>query len=424
MVTPPASPPGHLESGTLLVALAALVLAAKLGGIVAERLRQPPVLGELIIGIVLGNLLLPFLGREAIAIGSDPTLRFLAELGVLILLFDVGLESDIGAMRRVGTSAALVAIIGAVVPAGLGWAVATWFLPDASTLVHAFVGATLSATSVGITARVLRDLGKMSSAEGRIILGAALIDDVLALVVLAVASAGVTAAETGGSGLSALAVLGIVARAAIFLGVTITAGRYLSAHIVRFVGRIAPPGTMLVVGLAFCFTLAWLADRIGLAAIVGAFAAGLLLDPYGRGVRSREDEASLAELLHPIGSLFVPLFFILMGLQVQLGTVASGSMLLFALAISACAVAGKLAAGVGVVQPGVDRLSVGIGMVPRGEVGLIFAGLGTTLTLGGRPLLSEGVFSAAVIMVLVTTLIAPIGLRWSMSRARPNAIRT
>lgn len=180
--------------------------------------------------------------------------------------------------------------------------------------MHAFVGATLSATSVGITARVLRDLGKTSSAEGRIILGAALIDDVLALIVLAVASAGVTAAETGGSGLSALGVLGIVARAAIFLGATIAAGRYLSAHIVRFVGRIAPPGTMLVVGLALCFTLAWLAERIGLADIVGAFAAGLLLDPYGRGVRSREDEgvaggaaptdrkSLCAPVLHPHGT--------------------------------------------------------------------------------------------------------------------------
>lgn len=418
MTVTAAAPPGHLESGTLLVALAALVLAAKLGGIVAERMRQPPVLGELMVGIVLGNLLLPFLGREGIAIGADPTLRFLAELGVLILLFDVGLESDIGAMRRVGTSAALVAIVGAAVPAGLGWAAARWFLPDASSLVHAFIGATLSATSVGITARVLRDLGKTGSAEGRIILGAALIDDVLALIVLAVASAGVTAAETGSSGLSALGILGIIGRAAIFLGATIALARYLSVHIVRFVGRVAPPGTMLVVGLALCFTLAWLAERIGLADIVGAFAAGLLLDPYGRGVRSREDEASLAELLHPIGSLFVPLFFILMGLQVQLGTVASGSMLLFAFVISACAVAGKVAAGIGAVQPAVDRLSVGIGMVPRGEVGLIFAGLGTTLTLGGRPLLSEAVFSAVVIMVLVTTLVAPIGLRWSMNRRR------
>lgn len=149
--------------------------------------------------------------------------------------------------------------------------------------------------------------------------------------------------------------------------------------------------TALVVGLALCFTLAWLAERIGLADIVGAFAAGLLLDPYGRGVRSREDEASLAEL-------FVPLFFILMGLQVQLGTVASSSMLLLALAISACAVAGKVAAGVGVVQRGVNRLSVGIGMVPRGEVGLIFAGLGATLTLEGQPLHSEGVFYGAALV--------------------------
>jgi Kef-type K+ transport system membrane component KefB len=421
MAPPPPPPPAHPESSSLLVALAGLVVAAKVGGIVAVRLRQPPVLGELLVGIVLGNLLLPFIGGEAVALGSDPTLRFLAELGVLILLFDVGLDSDIGAMRRVGTSAVLVALIGATVPAGLGWAVAVWFLADASPLVHAFIGATLSATSVGITARVLRDLGKMNSVEGRIILGAALIDDVLGLIVLAVASAAVTAAATGGAGLSGLSILGIVGRAAVFLAATVTAGHYFSTHIVRFVGRIAPPGTMLVVGLALCFTLAWLAERIGLAAIVGAFAAGLLLDPYGRGVRSREDEASLTELLQPIGGLFVPLFFILMGLQVQVGTVASGSMLLFAVAISACAVVGKVAAGLGALHRDVDRVSVGIGMVPRGEVGLIFAGLGTTLVLDGKPLLSDGIFSAVVIMVLMTTLIAPIGLRWSMSRRRSTA---
>jgi Kef-type K+ transport system membrane component KefB len=138
-------------------------------------------------------------------------------------------------------------------------------------------------------------------------------------------------------------------------------------------------------------------------------------------VRSREDETSLTELLQPIGTLFVPLFFILMGLQVRLGTLAGGRMALFAVALTACAVAGKLTAGLGVLQRGVDRLSVGIGMVPRGEVGLIFAGLGTTLTLHGQPLMSEAVFSAVVIMVLVTTLIAPMGLRWSMSRRRPDA---
>lgn len=408
------TPGGH--SGTLLFALAVLVVAARAGGVVAERLRQPPVLGELLVGIALGNVLLPLAGRDATALASDPTLAFLAQIGVLVLLFDVGLEADIAAMARVGPSALLVAVIGAVVPAALGWVIAAWLLPEAATLVHAFLGATLSATSVGITARVLRDLGKGTSTEGRIILGAALIDDVLGLVVLAVAAGAVTAAESGGPALSTAGVAGIVARAVLFLGLTIAAGHWLSNRIVGLVGRLGQPGSMLIVGLALCFTLAWLAERIGLADIVGAFAAGLLLDPYGRGVRSRSDEATLAELLHPITNVFVPLFFVLMGLHVRLGAIAGGSTLLLALALTVCAITGKLAAGLGVVQRGADRLGVGIGMVPRGEVGLIFAGLGTTLTLGGKPLLSEGLFSAIVVMVLVTTLVAPVGLRWSLGR--------
>ena len=405
-------------SGPILFGLAALVVAAKIGGLLVERLGQPAVLGELLVGIGLGNLLPPLFGSTGIAfVRSDPTLLVLAEMGVLILLFDVGLEADLRALVRVGWSSLAVALIGIAAPLLLGWGAARWLLPDSPTLTHIFVGATLSATSVGITARVLRDLGVTQRREGQIILGAAVIDDVLGLVVLAVVSGAVAAEATGGPGLSVLAVGGILTRAIVFLGVTVGLGHLLSGPIIRLAARTGQHGILLVFGLALCFTLAFAAELVGLADIIGGFAAGLMLDPFGQGVRTRQEEATLSELMHPLSSLFVPLFFVLMGIKVSLGSLGSPSILLLGAALILCAIAGKLVCALGVVGRGVNRLAVGIGMIPRGEVGLIFAGIGAGLRLRGEPVLTQGIFSAIVLMVLVTTLLAPVGLRWAFRRA-------
>jgi Kef-type K+ transport system membrane component KefB len=419
---------GHVRFGPLLFGLAVLVVAAKAGGLAAERLGQPAVLGELLVGIGLGNVVLPVLGHTVQLARSDPTLMFLGQVGVLILLFDVGLEADLRALAGVGVSSLLVALIGIALPMGLGWGLAAWWLPQSSTLVHVFIGATLTATSVGITARVLKDLGATQRREGQIILGAALLDDVLGLVVLAVVSGVATASVTGGEGISLLTIGGIVLRAALFLGATVVLGHFLSGPIVRLAGRTGHAETMLVIGLALCFTLAFVAEQIGLADIVGAFAAGLLLDPYGQGVRARADDATLNQLLHPVSSLFVPLFFVLMGLQVDVLSLVAPAIVGFAAILTVAALVGKVAAGAGVVSRGVDRLAVGIGMVPRGEVGLIFAGIGSALTVSSEPILSTGMFSAIVVMVLVTTLVAPIGLRWALARRggpdRPSQSRS
>ena len=304
------------RAGSVLFGLALLVVGAKCGGLVAERWGQPSVLGELLVGIGAGNLLPPLFGEQGIAfVRGDPTLHVLAEIGVLILLFDVGLEADLRALVRVGPSAALVAAIGVVTPFALGWGTARWFLPEAPPLAHLFIGATLTATSVGITARVLKDLGALQSREGQVILGAAILDDILGLVVLAVVSGLVTATAAGEPGLSEVALTGIVLKAVAFLGITVGLGHYLSGPIVRLATRTGQRGILLVFGLAICFVLAFVAERIGLAGIVGAFAAGLLLDPYGEGVRTRDEEETLSELLHPLSSLFVPLFFVLMGMH-------------------------------------------------------------------------------------------------------------
>ncbi len=406
------------QVGPVLFALAVLWVAAKFGGLLVARWGQPAVLGELLVGVGLGNLLPPLLGGGGVAfVRNEPTLLILAEIGVLILLFDLGLEADLRALVRVGRSSLLVALIGIVAPLLLGWAASAWLMADSPRLVHIFVGATLSATSVGITARVLKDLGVTQSREGQIILGAAVLDDILGLVVLAVISGAVASQTAGGPELSVLSVGGIVGRAFLFLGLTIGLGRLLSRPIVRLAAWTGQPGMLLVLGLALCFTLAFAAELVGLAGIVGAFAAGLMLDPYGEGIRTHEEEATLAGLLHPLSNMFAPLFFVLMGIKVNLGSLASPLILALGTVLVVCGVAGKLACALGVMEREVNRLAVAIGMIPRGEVGLIFAGIGASLTLQGRPVVAEGVFSAIVLMVLVTTLLAPIGLRWAFRRS-------
>jgi Kef-type K+ transport system membrane component KefB len=408
---------GHPRFGPVLFALGVLVVAAKAGGLLAERWGQPSVLGELVVGIGLGNFLPPLFGEQGIRfVQLDPTLRLLAEVGVLILLFDVGLEADLRALVRVGRSSALVAVIGVGGPFVLGWAAVRWLLPESPGVVPVFVGATLTATSVGITARVLKDLRATQRAEAQMILGAAIIDDVLGLMILAVVTGFVQAGGAAGSAPSGLALAGILLKAVLFLGLTIGLGHWLSGPIVRLVGRTGHPGMLLIVGLALCFTFAFVAERIGLAGIIGAFAAGLFLDPYGQGVRTRAETATLAELLGPLSELFVPLFFVLIGIQVDLPSLADPVALSLGVVLVVAAIAGKLACALGVLDRGVDRLAVAIGMIPRGEVGLIFAGIGASLMLDRQPLLSQGVYSASVFMVVITTLMTPIGLRWAFGR--------
>ena len=398
----------------VLLVLSLLLLGAKAGGLLVERWRQPSVLGELLFGVLLGPLLPLFFGLEGVTfVRANPVLSVLAEAGILILLFDVGLESDLRALAGVGWSSLFVALIGVLTPLIFGWGAAAWFFPEASTLMHVFIGATLSATSVGITARVLADLGKLQSVEGRIILGAAIIDDVLGLVVLAIVGGMVAAVASGTTGISALTIMGIVIRAIAFLAVTISAGHFFSKQILGFAAWTHHHGMLLIFALAVCFTLAYVAEVLGLADIIGAFAAGLLLDPYGEGVRTREEETTLSELLQPLSQIFVPLFFVLMGIHVHLKAASGFIVLGFGFVLVIAAFAGKLACALGVLQKGANRLAVGIGMVPRGEVGLIFAGIGTSMMLRGQPVLSQEMFSAVVLMVLVTTLVTPMGLRWA-----------
>ncbi|MFL5483697.1 MAG: cation:proton antiporter [Gemmatimonadaceae bacterium] len=406
----------------VVLALAIVLASAKLGGDAAERVGQPAVLGELVVGVLVGNLTL--VGVDWFGfITTNATVGVLAQLGAVILLFEVGLESTVRDMMKVGVRSLVVAVLGVVTPWALGWWVGALLLPQQSVYVHAFIGAALTATSVGITARVLKDLGYAQSAEARIILGAAVIDDVLGLVVLAAVAAFISAADSG-AGLSYGALVIVLGKAIVFLFGALSLGVVFSPRLFGFASRLRGSGVLLATALVFCFTLAWLASVIGLAPIVGAYAAGLVLeDLHYRDLMAKE-ERRLEELVRPISSFLVPVFFVLMGMRVDLSAFARLEIVGLAAALTAAAVVGKQACAIGAIGAKLDALSIGIGMIPRGEVGLIFANIGLTLVVRNEHVVDSATFSAVVIVVMMTTLITPPALKWSLGRgARSQTLR-
>lgn len=412
---------GHGLDPLVLVGVAVMLLVAKLGGELFERFKQPAVLGELMGGIFVGNLAL-FGVTLAEPLKTNEVIGALAEIGVIILLFEVGLESNLSAMMEVGWSSLMVAVAGVVVPFLLGWGVAAYFLPNEAQLGHVFIGATLCATSVGITARVLKDMGKLQTRESRIILGAAVIDDILGLLILAVVAGAIKATATGTS-LSLFGIAIITAKALAFLIGAMVIGHYLVPHLFQRAGSLESRGVLLAMAISFCFLLAWAASVVGLAPIVGAFAAGLVLDEaHFESFRDR-GEHQLDELLRPVSSLLVPIFFVLMGIKVELRAFARPELLGFAAVLTLAAIIGKQICSLAVLERGLNRLAVGLGMIPRGEVGLIFAGIGATLVLPNaqginEPVIGAATFGVVVIMVIVTTLVTPPALKWTLQRSQ------
>lgn len=406
-----------------LLWLAVILVAAKLASMI-ENYGQSAVLGELIIGVVLGNLALIGLNWFE-PIKHDALIPHFAEIGVIILLFQVGLESNIAEMRKVGLRAFLVAVIGVVAPFALGtWVVGPWLLPDLSSNTYLFLGAALTATSVGITARVFKDLGKIKIPEAKIVLGAAVIDDVVGLIILAVVSALVTAGTV-----SAETVGIIFGKSIAFLIGAIVIGHYTAPWFGRFFSKVhTGVGMKFTLAISFALVFAVAAGFIGLAPIVGAFAAGLVLDPvhfkyFRRPQVARDLEAHMEhvnetgkdkirqlvehhshkhveELIEPIAMFFVPIFFVYTGMSVDLGTLLDPKILLVGVAITAVAFLGKWLSGLAAGK--VNKNLVGFGMVPRGEVGLIFATIGKQLGV-----VNDEVFSIIIIMVILTTLLTP-----------------
>jgi Kef-type K+ transport system membrane component KefB len=410
-----------------------ILLAARFSALV-EHFGQPAVLGELLAGVILGNLVL--LGINLFEpIKTDTIINFLAQLGVVILLFQVGLESNTQEMRRVGTRALLVACVGVVVPFFLATAVVgPLLLPDLSFNAYLFLGATLTATSVGITARVFRDLGKLQTSEAQIVLGAAVIDDVLGLIILAVVSAIVTEGTVSLGSIS-----WITLKAILFLIGAIVIGRLLAPRLGLLFSKIHT-GISMKFSLAICFglTVAFLAEQMGLAPIVGAFAAGLVLEPVhfrdfedpkfaddihesiqdaGPEVKERvstvierHTERHIEDIIEPLGHFLAPIFFVVTGMNVRLETLFNLPILLVALGVTTAAFAGKIVAGL--AAGNVNKSIVGWGMVPRGEVGLIFAATGRAIGV-----VSDEVFSIIVIMVILTTLLTPPILTFLLKRS-------
>ncbi|HEX9544292.1 MAG TPA: cation:proton antiporter [Pyrinomonadaceae bacterium] len=416
-VTPTST--GYDFSPMILAGLAAILLIAKVGSELFKRAGQPAVLGELLAGIILGNLALVGF-HYADWIKTDGVIAALAQIGVILLLFEVGLESNLGEMLEVGWSSLFVALAGVIAPFFLGWGVSAYFLPNESRLVHIFIGAVLCATSVGITARVLKDLGKLRLRESRIILGAAVIDDVIGLLILATV-VGAVAAAAAGTSLSLAHIFWLAAKAMIFFVSAFAIGHYAVPPLFRGASKLESRGVLLVLSIAFCFGLSWLAAKVELATIVGAFAAGLVLDEVHFKSFVDRGEHDLSQLLEPVTIFLVPIFFVLMGMKVDLRVFGHLDLLGFALALTIVAIAGKQICSLALAKRGLNRLAVGVGMIPRGEVGLIVAGIGATLMLPNgvgtmAPVVSSATFGAVVIMVVITTLVTPPLLKITLSR--------
>lgn len=406
----------HDPIAHLLLWLALVVAVAKLGSELAVRVRQPAVLGELVAGIVLGNL--PLVGLHALApLPHDPALDLIARLGLIVLLFQVGLASTIGEMLGVGLTSLAVAVVGVTGSTLFGFGAA--FAVHHDVVRALFYGAAIAATSIAITARVLTDLGCIETAAARTILGAAVIDDVLGLMVLAIAQA-VVGAAAAGQPVSASAIVIVVGKAALFLVGALSIGAWLVPHALVAVARLRGPGALFAASLSFCFVLAFAADRLGLSPIIGAFAAGLVLSEPARHVFARAGLRSLDEMMRPIGELFVPIFFVVVGTRTDLRAFASPRTLALAALLSAAALAGKAACAL-VVRRGVGRFAVVAGMWPRGEVMLVFAALGAELTVRGAPLVDQEGYAALLLVVLLTTVVTPPALRVAFARLTKKA---
>lgn len=382
-----------IDVGHFFFLFIVVLLAAKLAGELFERMGQPSVLGELMAGVVVGASVLGLVPVDP----ADPygsMIHVLAEIGVAILLFEIGLETNLRQMFNVGSAAMTVAMVGVVLPFAFGYLF--WhMLEGGASLVAIFVGATLTATSVGITARVLTDIGKINTAEARIIIGAAVIDDILGLLILAVVD-GLAATGTVSVG----QVVRLFGLAVGFLAVAMAIGLTTARWLFELVNRMRVRGVLVTFALVFALLLAYLADRAGLAPIVGAFAAGLILS------RTNQFD-TIVEQIKPVADVFTPIFFVSIGAAVDVSILdprvpENQGILLIGGGLFVIAVIGKVAAGYSVWWRPMNRLAVGAGMVPRGEVGLIFAQLGL---LGG--ILTQDVFSAILIMVMGTTLITP-----------------
>ena len=429
--TPPAEN-SALVLASVLLSLVVIYLASKIGGELSNRVGLPPVLGELVGGVIVGvsaldllvfpegggnasnSVIMNFIQataglnqQEAVATfaAQSEVISVLAELGVVILLFEIGLESNLKELMAVGIQATVVAVVGVAVPFAAGTVGLMTFF-GISAVPAIFAGAALTATSIGITSKVLSELGSLSSKEGQIILGAAVIDDVLGIIVLAVVA---SLAKTGE--IDVTNVIYLIISATGFLLGAILLGNVFNKSFVAVVERLKTRGELVIPALIFAFIMAYLAAAIHLEAILGAFAAGLVLD-------ETDKRRELEKQVVPIADMLVPIFFVTVGAKTDLGVLnpaipSNREGLAIASFLIAIAIIGKVVTGLAVFgQPGINRLAIGVGMIPRGEVGLVFAGVGSASGALSKPL-----EAAIIMMVILTTFLAPPLLRFVFPQA-------
>lgn len=446
----------------VILGVTTILAFAVFGRVAARKLGQPTVLGELLMGILLGNIAW-YLGVDLIAVLREGPRVFelvdqvlagaslnevavalfgeakglelariisgprggevmqvahavdvFSRYGVIFLLFMVGLETNLDEMASVGKDSLRVALVGVFLPILLGYAAVVILRPEITGYAGVFIAATLAATSIGISADVLEETGQTRSREGRIILGAAVGDDILGLILLAIVSGIVVSGS-----ISVVEITTIVVVSALFLVAVIKLGPAIvrgTAHILR---RLDIVEAKMFTSYLFVMILAWLANLSGLATIIGAFAAGVVLSEkfftHGNHVRHGH-ELSIRELIMPLEVILVPIFFILMGIQVKIEAFLSWPVITLAVGLILAASIGKLASGLGARKPA-NRLVIGIGMLPRGEVGLVFAAIGRTLGV-----IDDSIFAAIVLMVFVTTLIAPPWLEANLKRQPSGSV--
>lgn len=418
------SPDSVAHFGIIFIMFAIVLIAGKIGNIV-ERFGQPGVIGELLAGIFLA--ILGYLGWGLIGdIAHNQIISFLASFGALILLFSIGLESKIADMRKVGASAALVAVIGVVIPFVLGaYILGPIFFGDQSENARLFLGASLVATSVGITASVFRSAKIIKTRAAKTVIGAAVIDDVLGLIVLAIVSSLAAGGQLSGGDVSLIALKSFG-----FLAGALVIGSYLAKPLSRLFSLIhTGVGMKVSLALGFALILGFLAEYFGLEPIIGAFAAGLLLEAVHferfeqpeivRDLESlnyvankdqekvqkligKHSHAHVEDLIGNIGLVFIPLFFVYTGLQIDIASLLNVQLYIVSVVIAVFAIAGKLVAGLAAQGSKTEKLLVGTSMVPRGEVGLIFAATGRSLGV-----LGDDLFSVIILVVIITTFIAP-----------------
>ncbi len=376
--------------GTILLEFLIIIILAKIAGWLCHKIGQSAVLGELLAGLILGPSLINILHPETAEIFT-----FLAEFGVILLLFEVGLESNIYKLLKVGMASTLVAVVGVVLPFLLGYLYYTFL--GSTSIVALFIGATLTATSVGITMRIFSEKNKIDTNEGKIILGAAVIDDVIGLIILSVL---VGIIEFGK--VSLLNIGKISALSIIFLVGSIFLGIKIAPYLLKLTERLQIKRTYAITAIIFAFGLAYIANSIGLATIVGAFAAGLILE-------TREDKDHIREKIKPLVDVFVPIFFVHAGMLMDVRTLFDTKIIVPIIVLFVIAVIGKIVSGWAAIKVQARKLVIGIGMVPRGEVGIIFATFGLT-----NKVIDPALYALLVVVIMLTTFVAPPLLTWVM----------